>query len=222
MFSTEQMLDAFFILSFGTPLTLLISFWLVGRFIWLPMKEENAKYTYEKIIPPYQNRYPIDPEDLVTDCSGEIIDSSIVVEDTDYGLVIMRYKDETFEYWADATPQYCTLEAVARKFVTGFRCEQLYIHRLYELHKKYTKMMELREKGDQEEDAPAQEKNDGIFAVLKSKIPQVKNKENIITCDKSNTFIKRGRLYECPLFHPEDDKEKEDVPFSFSDWKKLF
>ena len=222
MFSTEQMLDAFFILSFGTPLTLLISFWLVGRFIWLPMKEENAKYTYEKIIPPYQNRYPINPEDLVTDCSGEIIDSSIVVEDTDYGLVIMRYKDETFEYWADATPQYCTLEAVARKFVTGFRCEQLYIHRLYELHKKYTKMMELREKGDQEEDAPAQEKNDGIFAVLKSKTPQVKNKENIITCDKSNTFIKRGRLYECQLFHPEDDKEKEEALFSFSDWKKLF
>ena len=84
-FSTEQLLDAFFILSFGTPLTLLISFWLVGRFLWLPMKEEYAKHKLEKIIIPYINRYPFNPEEPVTDCSGVILESMVAVEDTDSG-----------------------------------------------------------------------------------------------------------------------------------------
>jgi len=228
-FSTEQLLDAFFILSFGTPLALLISFWLVGRFLWLPMKEEYAKHKLEKIIIPYINRYPFNPEDPVTDCSGVILDSLMTVEDTDSGLVIMHYKKNSFEYWADSTPQYRTLEAVARKFATCFRCEHLYIHRLYELHKKYMAKIkrdeeESKKKAEEEKKekaAPKQKKNDdSIFAVFKKSPPKPKKADNVIVCDKSNTFIKRGRLCECTLFQPEKEK-KEERSFNFSDWKKI-
>ena len=225
-FSTEQLLDAFFILSFGTPLTLLISFWLVGRFLWLPMKEEYAKHKLEKIIIPYINRYPFNPEDPVTDCSGVILDSLMTVEDTDSGLVIMHYKKNSFEFWADSTPQYRTLEAAARKFVTCFHCEHLYIHRLYELHKKYIEKIkkekdESKKKAEKKKEkiAPKQ-KDDSIFAVFKKSPPKTKKKDNVIVCDKSNTFIKRGRLRECTLFRPEKEK-KEERSFNFSDWKKI-
>lgn len=221
-FSIEQMLDAFFILSFGAPVTLLISFWFVGRFIWLPMKEENANYKLEKRIIPYQNRYPCNPDTPVTDCSGEIVDSAMVVEDSDSGLIIMRHKDGAFEYWGDSTPQYLTLETVARKFVTGFRCEHLYIHRLYELHKKYimAKKTEEESKKKEEEKTLNSNQKDGVFARFKKSATKVNNKNNVITCDKSNTFIKRGRLADCTLFQPEKEK-KEERSFNFSDWKKI-
>ena len=216
--STEQMLDTFFILFFGTPLTLILSFWLVGRFIWLPMKEEYAKQKLEKRIIPYINRYTFNPEDPVTDCSGEIINSVIVVEDTDYGLVIMRYQDNIFEYWGDATPQYKTLEAVARKFVTSFRCEHLYIHTRYELHKKYIAKQKKEEKEEKEEKGG---KENSIFAVFKKPASKAnaKAKNNIITCDKSNIFKKRGRLSECDLFQYK--KEQKSRTMDFSDWKKI-
>ena len=223
-FSTEQLLDTFFIISFGTPLTLLISFWLVGRFIWLPMKEKYAKHKLKKMITPYINRYPFNPETPVTDCSGAILDSIMAVEDTDSGLVIMHYKQNAFEYWADSTPQYKTLESVARKFVTSFRCEHLYIHKLYELHKKYMKKIKEEEEAiKKENETPADtipKENEGIFAIFKKSVKTVKKKSNVFICDKSNIFKKRGRLSECDLF--QHKKEKEAQVFNFNDWKKMF
>ena len=219
-FSTEQILDAFFILSFGTPLTLLISFWLVGRFIWLPMKEEYAKHKYKPMSIPYINRYPLNPETPVTDCSGVILDSIVAVEDTDYGLVIMHYKNDAFEYWADSTPQYRTLESAARKFTTGFHCEHLYTHRLYELHKKYKAKKKEEEEKKEEKIPPKQKKNDSIFAVFKKTAPKTKKKKNTIVCDKANVFKNKGRLSECIFFNPEKE-EKVEQSFSFCDWKKI-
>ena len=228
LFTTEQILDTFFILFFGTPLTLLLSFWLVGRFIWLPMKEEYAKHKLKKMFIPYINRYPFNPDKPITDCSGGILDSAITIEDTDQGLVVMLYKNDGFEYWADATPQYRTLEAVARKFVTAFRCEHLYIHRMYELYKKYNKIKnedELRRKEKKEVDSVPKSEG-GVFALLKKTAPKVKKRENVITCDKANTFIKRGRLRECLFFYPEEEKKKEREGvmgggLNFCDWKKI-
>ena len=221
-FFTEQIFDSFFILSFGYPVTLLISFWIVGKYIWFPMKEEYSKYKPEKIIIPYQNRYPFNPDKPVTDCSGGILDSAIAIEDTDQGLVVMRYKNDGFEYWADTTPQYRTLEAVARKFVTVFRCEHLYIHRLYELYKKYNKKRdedELKRKEKKAVDS-VPKVDGGVFALL-NKIAPIKKKENIIACDKANTFIRRGRLVECEFFHPEEKEVGVRGLLNFSDWKKI-
>jgi len=224
MFPTEQLLDTFFILSFGTPLTLLLSFWLVGRFIWLPMKEEYSKDRLTKTVPPYINRYPFNPENPVTDCSGVVLDSIVVVEDTDYGLVVLRYKDDMFEYWADATPQYQTLESAARKFVVSFHCEHLYIHRLYELHKAYAAKIKKEEEDKKTKSETVitaiPKNNNSIFARFKKKVNTVKKKSNIITCEKANVFKKKGRLSECIFFNPEKE-EKVVQSFSFCDWKKI-
>ena len=77
-----------------------------------------------------------------------------------------------------------------------------------------------REEENGEKTAPKQKKDDSIFAVFKKSPPKPKKADNVIVCDKSNTFIKRGRLCECTLFQPEKEK-KEERSFNFSDWKKI-
>ncbi len=210
--------ESFLILVCGIPLLTLCSAWYVAKFVWLPMKEKYEKEKLEPLVIPYCYRYPFTHEQPITDNSGVVLTSAAVLENTDHGYVVMRYNDalDAFEYWADDTPQYRSLEAVARKFVQGFRCEHLYIHRRRELRKKLDRLREEAEK--EETKAPL---NNSVFATFKTTAKR-SNRSARACCDQANKYIKRGRLSECTYFKQEEVKvEEEENALSFSDWKKI-
>ena len=57
----------------------------------------------------------------------------VVEEDTPAGKVRMRFREDTFEYWAKASVPYRYLETVARKYVIVYDCRENYINIFREL-----------------------------------------------------------------------------------------
>jgi len=219
--------NPFFILMAGFPMASLLSSWIVATYIWHPLKEKyetaGAENPVVPTIIPYENQYPFKFPHPIKDNSGQILEHAMVLENTKQGYVLMRYNEgrNIFEYWGDENIQYKYLETVARKFVQRFRCEHLYINRYLELRKKWIQLQKEKEEAkkkaaDQKE--IEKDKDDDIFATLKSAPKQQEKKRDILVCDKANKYIKRGRLNECSFFK---NKKVDRKPFSFMDWKKM-
>ena len=213
-------MQSFLILILGFPMATLFSAWVVATFIWYPLVKKSEKEN--KAFPPipYARRYPFMNKELVKDNSGAILGQGLVLEHTEFGYILMGYVYQTgaFEYWADTNIQYKILEAVARKFVQSFRCEHLYINRYEALRKKWKEIQDEIKKDKEEEKIEAEPETESVFAILKAVAHKQKKKKRALICDKVNTFIKRGRLNECPFFKMPSKSTKK---FNFDDWKKL-
>ena len=213
--AVSDTLQSFLILLVGMPLATLLSMYMVTKYVYIPLKEEEKAEVVPLVIP-YENRYPFINNPLICDNSGQILKNALVLENTPQGYIFMRYNEENalFEYWADENIQYKYLESVARKYVQSFRCEHLYINRYEYLRKRWLELEEEKKKPKEEE----KEEEDSVFAVLKAG-KKIKNQKSklLLQCEKANNYIKCGRINECTYFKV----KKKEKSFCFNDWKKI-
>lgn len=216
----------FMMLSF-VPMALCLPCWFVATFIYKPyMDKLEMEARAERLKPlPFEKQFPI--EDAGNEKNSDF-ENCIVLSNTPQGLVYMRYSEEEdgFEYWADKAIDYKYLEAVARKYVTLFSCRDIYIDRIGLLKEKIDKIKEeinknketlkkeVKSKGDKKED-----KSNDVFASLKSNKKVVKTKlvRSDIVCEKSNKYIKKGKIKEAVFGKKKEEQKSE--PMSFSSWK---
>ena len=103
-----------------------------------------------------------------------------VCESTPDGLVFLQYnkKDEGFEWWSDNKQvAYKFLETVARKYVTVFKCANLYIDREEDLKTQLEKEKEEKEREEMEEEDKKEEEDSDEDLFVKFK-PNEKIKPN--------------------------------------------
>ena len=129
----------FFIISF-IPFSVLLSTWVVAKFIWEPYRNKLNSYTEQQInnIVEYKHKYLLIEDDeteyetlLSPDTLKNMI-NNVIKECTPSGNVIMRYNNiyESFEWWSDnKNISYDFLQTVSRKYVLEFNCKPLYIDR---------------------------------------------------------------------------------------------
>ena len=163
----------FFINLSWWPTAILVSSWVVARFIWLPMikKYENVRLP----PPPYEDLYPIEEDDkkLVSDKTDR--ENSFIIEKTPLGNIVMKYsiKNEGFEYWADKVILYKYLETVARKYVKSFHCVNLYINREEMREKRKTQL--IKRKKQEEEDKKNKKKEEFVLKKSQKQQPAKQN-----------------------------------------------
>ena len=159
----------FFFISF-IPFTILLSTWVVAKFMYIPhlesvkneILESSDEEEEEEIL--YEDKYPIDEElvnkdlktdnkDLKTDNKDLKTDNDTVCELTPDGLVFLKYneRDEGFNWWCDNQhTAYKYLETVARKYVKVYQCTNLYIDRKKELQNQIDREKEKEERKNME------------------------------------------------------------------------
>ena len=210
----------FMMLSF-VPMALCLPCWIVATFMYKPYMDKLENST-ERLIP-FEKQYPI--EDAGNEKNSDF-ENCIVLSNTPKGLVYMKYseKEDGFEYWADKTIDYKYLEAVSRKYVTLFSCRDIYIDRIGLLKEKIDKMKEEINKNkeslkkDVKSKGTKKDKSKDVFASLKSNKKVVKTKlvRSDIVCEKSNKYIKKGKIEEAEFGKKKEEKVD---PISFSSWK---
>jgi hypothetical protein len=217
------------------PLMFVFPTWIVAKFIYEPMlnrieidnKMWKEYLAAEKEKIPYHLKYKLTAD--VSNCETKITD--FISEETPEGMVIMRYNtdEEGFEYWADTAINYLNLETVALKYVNAFNCGGIYVDRKKLLKEKLEKIhkniIESKEKEEEEKQQEEEEKmeEESVFVNLKSDIKKTKRKTKITKddyiCDKSNKYIKRGKLDD-ERGEPFIEKEElEQENFNWLSWK---
>ena len=94
----------------------------------------------------YEDKYPYEKID---DAEEELCEKNYVFDKTPDDMVVMKYNkdDEAFWYWSDSKSiPYKNLETVARKYVTWFKCKNIYIDR------KTTLENDIKEQKEKEEE----------------------------------------------------------------------
>jgi len=229
----------FLLMYYFFPLMFIFPTWIVAKFIYEPMLNrreldnkqwlEYLKEEKKKI--PYHLKYK-----LTADISNSNTrPNDFISEETPEGMVIMRYNvdEEGFEYWADKTISYINLETVALKYVNAFNCGGIYIDRMKLLKEKLEKISktieenkerEEKEKEEKEEKDEKEEEEESVFVTLKSDIKKKPDTKKKITkadniCDKSNKYIKRGKLNDEKGEPVVEKEELEQENFSWVSWK---
>jgi hypothetical protein len=157
-------------------------------------------------------------EEDISDERLEEISKEFIEEITPNGLVRLSYnKDkESFTYYSNEDIAYKYLEVVSRLFVIKYNVKKLYINYVEELIKardiKLKKNINLTTK------------ENSIYAISKNKkLPE--NTEFYISPEKSNTYIKLGKIKD--LIEEENkksreiNKENKRKDISFKEFKKL-
>jgi len=186
----------FFLISF-IPFTILLSSWVVAKFVYLPyMKqvenEEDIKWPEEeKEEIPYENKYPLD--EAADDNKDVDMGNNSICESTPDGLVFMKYNkdNEGFDWWGDnKQTAFIHLETVARKYVKVFKCSSLYIDRKDDIKRQLEREKEEEERAKKKEEDKTEEEEDSdddLFVKFKTneKIkPKKKEKRAAINGNK--------------------------------------
>ena len=108
----------------------------------------------EEKDPLYEEKYPIEEaESRARDDDSDLDMNICKVEDTTPdGDVIMQYnkENEGFTYWSDKKNiEYKYLETVARKYVTEFRCSDIYIDREQDIKNQVEKEEEEKKMAEE-------------------------------------------------------------------------
>ena len=221
----------FFLISF-IPFTILFSSWVVAKFVYLPhMKAvENEKdiewpdEEEEKI--PYEEKYTLkEKKDKKRELDTE---NCSVCESTPDGLIFMKYNDdnEGFDWWGDnKQTSYKYLETVARKYVTVFRCNWLYIDRAKnikiqlekEKEREEKEKMEAEDKKDEEVDS-----DDDLFVKFKQNEKIKPKKKEQTAAIVANKYKHCGKISDFKLLKKEKSKVNKNKKMDFSSWKTMF
>ena len=166
--------QSFFIMLSLIPSSILLSSWVVARFIWIPWMANLNSLPEPKIT--YDKRYIITDDDI--ECLNETKDykslkDKTLTEETPAGDIFFCYNhdNEGFEFWCDKHPSYKILDTVARKYVKKFSCVDLYIDKREETWKEYwvqQKLKKEREEKKKAEEEKPKEKHDNVFANFQS------------------------------------------------------
>tara|TARA_Y100000588_G_C14027264_1_gene827035 strand:- start:187 stop:927 length:741 start_codon:yes stop_codon:yes gene_type:complete len=219
----------FFIMLSLVPSSILLSSWIVARFIWLPWVEKLKNMPELEVR--YENRYLITDEDIEIhnenkDYKG--LKDKWLLEKTPLGEVYIRYSadNEGFEYWCDVQLSYKYLETIARKYVKTFNCVDLYIDRrdmiLEAIKKQRNKEKEAAEAAALEEkqrEEGGEEEEENVFAKLKNYQKSKPKTRNSFCAEKANKYSYRGKLKERPKKEKIEENAKTNV--SWSNWFTL-
>jgi hypothetical protein len=225
----------FFFISF-IPFTILLSTWVVAKFMYIPhlesvkneILESSDEEEEEEIL--YEDKYPIDEElvnkDLKTDNKDLKTDNDTVCELTPDGLVFLKYneRDEGFNWWCDNQhTAYKYLETVARKYVKVYQCTNLYIDRKKELQNQIDREKEKEERKNMESEDKKEETKDNdedLFVKFKPsekiKPKKDKNKASI----RGNKYKYYGKISDFKIIK-KIIKKKDSKKIDFSAWKNM-
>lgn len=157
------------------------------------------------------------------DCSKERLDglkNTMIMENTPIGNVIMFYDNQTenFVYYSDLTMPYRYLEVIGRKYVTTFKCKNIFVDMNKEL-----KLIEEKKISQINSDIVKSNKKD-VFAKFKTYNNNVtkeavsapsknagitdtkKDNESVILKDKANRYRYEGKLANLNFLQPVDKK----------------
>jgi hypothetical protein len=219
--------QSFFIMLGLIPSSILLSSWVVAKFIWLPWMEHLNSLPEPKIS--YDGRYIITDDDI--ECLNENKDykslkDKTLTEETPEGDIFFRYNhdNEGFEFWCDKIPSYKILETVARKYVKMFSCVDLYIDKREETWKEYWKQKKLEKERKDEEEKKTEEPED-VFAKFQSYNKgdggKARKESGIIAAKNANKYSYRGKFKEAPMKNKEEKHKKIGKDLSWGNWFKL-
>jgi len=205
-------------------LIILSSMIIGGLFSVLFWIKDNRKIKNKKEIKleEYLDKGNLELKDLLEeeldDERLEEISKEFIEEVTPSGLVRLSYskEKESFIYYSNEDIQYKYLEVVSRLFVIKYNVKKLYINYIEEL----IKARDIKFK--KQEDLTIHENS--VYAISKNKkLPE--NTEFYISPEKSNTYIKLGKIKD--LIEEENRKDRErkkennKKEISFKEFKKL-
>ena len=209
--------------------TLAVGFFLasviVVNFIYKPWVERLE----EEVEPvKYEDKWKFEDywedEEDVTDSKlkhTETNEKNIVNDATPEGNVFMKYSEdnEGFEYWCDnKNVKYDFLDTVARKYCIVYNCRDKYNDR-----KKSIKQQEEEDKKEEEreEEKETEVEEESIFVKQKKIETKKIDRSKGSVALKSNKFIYKGKVIECPVFlktREDELKIKTKKNMSFSEW----
>jgi len=214
------------------PFTIAFSGWVVAKFIYLPHMLEVANEKdiewpddeEEKI--PYEKRYPL--ENALND--NETINTELcsVCESTPDGLIFMKYNEENegFDWWGDnKQTSYKYLETVARKYVTVFRCNWLYIDRAKNIKIQLEKEKEREEKAKMEAEDKKDEEvdsDDDLFVKFKQNEKIKPKNKGQTAAIVANKYKHCGKISDFKLLKKVKSKVNKNKKMDFSSWKTMF
>jgi len=149
----------------------------------------------------YEDKYPYEK---IPNTEIKLCEKNYVFDKTPNSIVLMKYneKDESFLYWADKSIEYKYLETVARKYVTWYKCKNIYTDR------KTTLENDIKEQDEKKEAIVVKpKKDDDVFAKLKK--PAETKKKKITAPSKANKYLHKGKLEEMSLFQPLLNRDKQ-------------
>lgn len=225
----DNKLSIFFFFVGFLPATGFLASWIVGTFI-----HNNVTQNYEsddsdddseddeEVL--YENEYPLD--EAKNDNKDMDYKLCYITEMTPDGNVFMRYNDvdERYDFWSNKKAiTYKYLETVARKFVTDFRCVELYINRQKDIDDQVQEEKEAKErekmvKEDKKEESES-DSDDDVFAKLKPVARKVNKKTGMKAAKRANRYRYQGNGVE--FINQMKKKMEEKKKVGFSDWKHL-
>ncbi len=197
----------------------------VVHFVYLPWVEKLE----EEIEPvKYEDGWKLqDYWDEEERMNGKIKDAetnenNIVNDATPEGNVFMKYSEdnEGFEYWCDdKNIKYDYLDTVARKYCILYNCFGKYNDRKESI--KEQEEQEKEEEQKEEEEKETKEEEESIFVKQKKIETKKIDRSKGSVALKSNKFIYKGKVGECPSFLKTRDDElqiKTKKNMSFAEW----
>lgn len=187
----------------------------------------------------YVEKYPLEEAASSNDETRQVNSNSYVMDYTPSGIIILKYDYDTerFFYWSNKKQvSYDILETVSRKYVTSYCCREVYIDRK-QLQKEHNQLIEDKKKQLEEQEKMKQEdkENDedtssenSVFATFKSYNKPITNnkkstQETLNVCERSNTFVHKGRIHEFELLQTEKYSKIDTRPkLDFDTFKRMF
>lgn len=211
-----------------------------------PKREEKKSKRFEdKYLEEYRNL----PNEDLTKEQLDGLKNNIVIENTPLGNVVMFFdnKKETFVFYSDLTMPYRYLEVVGRKYVTTYKCKNLYVDMEEQLksaeEKKKQKQepledVALESKNPEKQINAANTKKD-VFAKFKTYNNSVtkevvaapaknagnkditkRDNENALLKDNANKYRYEGKLANFNFLQPVDKKQLDKrLAMSWADFK---
>jgi hypothetical protein len=182
--------------------------------------ESSGEDTGEEVEIPYEDKYPI--SNALNDNTELNVENNSVCETTPDGVVFMKYNKDNdgFDWWSDdKQTKYIYLEAVSRKYVTTFRCGELYIDRKADLIKQLEIEKELEERAKMKKEEQEEDSDDDLFVKFKPtekiKPKKIENRASI----NGNKYKYIGKIKDYTMIKKEKKPGKN---VAFSSWKNMF
>ena len=176
----------------------------------------NPKITLDTYLDKGMDEFKNTDKKELTELELDNLKTSFIDETTPAGVVKLYYDkySEAFHYYSDEDIPYKYLEVVARLFVIKYNCSSLYINYIEELLK--AKDLKLKNNANTVS-------VNKLYMISKNKnLPE--NSEIYIVPEKSNKYIKKGKLKD--LIEEEKIKQRTKIKeeniknISFKDFKR--
>ncbi len=221
----NKLLIFFFLIGF-LPGTAFLASWIVGIFVHNNEPEEEIVDTYndneDEEDVPYENEYSLD--NVKNDNEDLDFNLCYITEITPDGSVFLRYNDadECYDFWSDKKViSYKYLETAARKFVTTFRCTNIYINREKDIKDQIQEEKELEEQKKMKKEDKESDSDDDVFAKLKPKPQLICKNTKMKSARIANRYRHQGKEDIFINLMKKSKSKSKTKDIGFADWKHI-